>query len=387
MWTFRSATPRSTSATSAGPPDRSAAPITSGSSRREPGWVLSHDQILSHVWGSDYAGDRNQVKLHVWYLRQKIETTGTCDRRSKRPGQAGDDPDETRSRLLFRRLERVAGYNAAMPTVLGVDGCPHGWCAVQFDTDTRALTSSHHDTFRNVLSTFPRITIAIDVPIGLMQSPGGRDCDRSAREYLGWPRRNSVFSPPVRQALSLTGHKCMYKDACRVNREATGGTAISQQSFWIGPKIREVDNRMTRTLERRVYEAHPEVSFAAMNSSQIRTNVGAQRLRATPTSRRESAAPANAPQRDPRHAMRYRKGTPAGRAERWRVLRRTFSDLPRTPVLPHELRRLCDLEDYIDALACAWTAACIKAGDASPLPARPPRDPEGLRMAIWRPNG
>ena len=37
------------------------------------GWVLSHDQILSHVWGSDYAGDRNQVKLYVWYLRQKLE--------------------------------------------------------------------------------------------------------------------------------------------------------------------------------------------------------------------------------------------------------------------------------------------------------------------------
>ena len=37
------------------------------------GWVLSHDQILSYVWGSDYAGDRNQVKLYVWYLRRKIE--------------------------------------------------------------------------------------------------------------------------------------------------------------------------------------------------------------------------------------------------------------------------------------------------------------------------
>lgn len=37
------------------------------------GWVLSHDQILSHVWGADYIGDKNQVKLYVWYLRQKIE--------------------------------------------------------------------------------------------------------------------------------------------------------------------------------------------------------------------------------------------------------------------------------------------------------------------------
>ena len=37
------------------------------------GWVLSHDQILTHVWGSDYVGHRDQVKLYVWYLRQKIE--------------------------------------------------------------------------------------------------------------------------------------------------------------------------------------------------------------------------------------------------------------------------------------------------------------------------
>ncbi|MEX0683792.1 MAG: response regulator transcription factor [Dehalococcoidia bacterium] len=37
------------------------------------GWVLSQDQILSHVWGSDYVGNRSQVKLYIWYLRQKIE--------------------------------------------------------------------------------------------------------------------------------------------------------------------------------------------------------------------------------------------------------------------------------------------------------------------------
>jgi two-component system KDP operon response regulator KdpE len=37
------------------------------------GWVLTHDQILSHVWGSNHLGDRNNVKLYVWYLRQKLE--------------------------------------------------------------------------------------------------------------------------------------------------------------------------------------------------------------------------------------------------------------------------------------------------------------------------
>lgn len=37
------------------------------------GWVLSHDQILSHVWGSEYVGEKERVKLYIWYLRQKIE--------------------------------------------------------------------------------------------------------------------------------------------------------------------------------------------------------------------------------------------------------------------------------------------------------------------------
>ncbi|MBI4571028.1 MAG: response regulator transcription factor [Chloroflexi bacterium] len=37
------------------------------------GWVLSHDQILSEVWGPEYTGEKDRVKLYVWYLRQKIE--------------------------------------------------------------------------------------------------------------------------------------------------------------------------------------------------------------------------------------------------------------------------------------------------------------------------
>jgi two-component system KDP operon response regulator KdpE len=37
------------------------------------GWVVSHDQILNNVWGSDYLGEKDQVKLYIWYLRRKIE--------------------------------------------------------------------------------------------------------------------------------------------------------------------------------------------------------------------------------------------------------------------------------------------------------------------------
>jgi len=37
------------------------------------GWVLTYDQILSHVWGTNYIGDRDSVKLYIWYLRRKLE--------------------------------------------------------------------------------------------------------------------------------------------------------------------------------------------------------------------------------------------------------------------------------------------------------------------------
>ena len=240
-----------------------------------------------------------------------------------------------------------------MSLVAGVDGCPKGWCAVLIDTETLEMAAVHYDTFAQLDDELRRLTIAIDVPIGLLDCPGGRDCDREACAYLGWPRRNSVFSPPARVTLEFCGQKDLYRKACGVNRECTD-RAISQQAFWIGPKIREVDEAITPDRESRVYEVHPEVCFAAMNDGR---------------------------------AMRRRKTTPEGRKERWRVLKRRFGlDLPITPALPGNLRRLCDLEDYVDALACAWTAKCIAEGEARSYPEKPPKDAKGLRMAIWAPR-
>ncbi len=37
------------------------------------GRVLTHEQLLDHVWGYDYAGDTGYVKRYIWYLRQKLE--------------------------------------------------------------------------------------------------------------------------------------------------------------------------------------------------------------------------------------------------------------------------------------------------------------------------
>ncbi|MCU0269745.1 MAG: response regulator transcription factor [Acidimicrobiales bacterium] len=39
---------------------------------RHPGQVLSREQLLSHVWGYDFAPDSNVVDVYVRYLRRKL---------------------------------------------------------------------------------------------------------------------------------------------------------------------------------------------------------------------------------------------------------------------------------------------------------------------------
>jgi two-component system KDP operon response regulator KdpE len=38
------------------------------------GWVVSHDQILTNVWGYEYRDQPHYVRLYINYLRKKIET-------------------------------------------------------------------------------------------------------------------------------------------------------------------------------------------------------------------------------------------------------------------------------------------------------------------------
>ncbi len=44
------------------------------------GWLQTHEQILTHVWGPEYVGQDNYVRLYVTYLRQKIERTPSSPR-------------------------------------------------------------------------------------------------------------------------------------------------------------------------------------------------------------------------------------------------------------------------------------------------------------------
>jgi two-component system KDP operon response regulator KdpE len=44
------------------------------------GWLQTHEQILNHVWGPEYVGQDNYVRLYVTYLRQKIEPVASKPR-------------------------------------------------------------------------------------------------------------------------------------------------------------------------------------------------------------------------------------------------------------------------------------------------------------------
>src|SRR2546427_8988622 len=105
-------------------------------------------------------------------------------------------------------------------------------------------------------------------------------------------------------------------------------------------------------MEDQVREVHPELAFRSLNGG--------------------SSVPLN-------------KKTGAGRDHRWRLLRAVLPDLPPTADLPAELRGLCQMDDYVDALGCAWTAVCVTRGTARRIPAEPDADDHGLRMEMWLP--
>jgi two-component system OmpR family response regulator len=40
---------------------------------RRPGETLSREQLLEHVWSSEYAGHSNMIEVYIRYLREKID--------------------------------------------------------------------------------------------------------------------------------------------------------------------------------------------------------------------------------------------------------------------------------------------------------------------------
>ena len=215
-----------------------------------------------------------------------------------------------------------------MVPVAGVDGCRAGWIVVH------AGHASVDRDFAAVLDRLPDDTVvAVDIPIGLADEhlPGGREVDRAARVALGG-KHSSVFSAPPRCALGAR----TLSDARRC------GARLTLQTLNLLPRIEDVDGVMTPELQSRVFEVHPELSFAAM----------------------AGGPPVLTPKR-----------SAAGSEERRALLRRVGVCVPERPAG-------AALDDLLDACALTWSACRVADGTASHVPDPPARDARGLSMEL-----
>ena len=228
--------------------------------------------------------------------------------------------------------------------IAGVDGCRAGWfVAFRDNARTGCFVAESASELAERLDGFD--AVGIDIPIGLPER-GNRECETLARRALSPRRTSSVFSAPIRPVLDIDD----YRKACEL-RFRLEGKRMSKQSFFIMPKIADVDRliRAQPRFGRRLHEVHPEVSFAALAGE----------------------------------PMQYAKRTQAGFDARRRLLDRVHNSRALDRALAAYPRNAVARDDVLDAFAVLWSAARIAGGSATRLPATPVYDEHGIDMAIW----
>lgn len=226
-----------------------------------------------------------------------------------------------------------------MRAVLGVDGWPGGWLGARVLGD-----GVLGDGVQWLLLADAAAVLAVDVPVVGIDIPvglpgtGRRTCDLAARAVLG-PARSSVFLTPVRGVLAAA----TYPEANALSRTLTG-RGLSKQTWNILDRIRDVDDALGEPPDPRLVEVHPEVSFRTLDARVAagkKSAAGAgQRIRALST---------------------------------WIDVAEALAALPPGP----------GLDDALDALVAAWSAARWAQGVARELPTvRSELDARGRPMLI-----
>jgi predicted RNase H-like nuclease len=228
-----------------------------------------------------------------------------------------------------------------MAVLLGADGCGRDWLVVRHDTAT-AHTSAFLSTTQDI-AHLDFDVLAIDIPIGLPEA-GRRPADARARTLVG-PRRSSVFPSPIRPSLYATTRE----EACQIT-QAADGRRVGVQSFAILPKIRAVIELLQANpqLASRVFEVHPEVSFAAWAG----------------------------------HPLLHNKKRAAGKQERQQFIAGEFGPTMFT-ALREALPAGVAADDLADAFAALWSARRIHERAALRLPDEAVVDATGRPMEIW----
>ncbi|HYG63328.1 MAG TPA: DUF429 domain-containing protein [Thermoanaerobaculia bacterium] len=228
-----------------------------------------------------------------------------------------------------------------MQRIAGIDGCQSRWLAITHEPGTRSFVPQVLET--EELPGQPWALAAIDIPIGLPDR-GSREADRAARKFVG-PRASSVFPCPIRPALDGLS----WEAACEITYQINGHR-ISRQTFAILSKIRAVDECIRSTnLQKRLFEVHPEVSFASWNG-----------------------APTLLPKKDAR-----------GHEQRRTLIARHFGPEAFASVVAQIGERSVAADDIADAFAALWSAERILNGTAQRLPSDSVSDSYSLPMHIW----
>jgi predicted RNase H-like nuclease len=232
--------------------------------------------------------------------------------------------------------------------IAGIDGAKKGtWLAVTQDTESGQIGAQSVQDLRSFLTATPVLEIvAIDIPIGLTDC-GPRDCDVAARKLLG-RRGCCVFPAPIRPILKARNHA-----EANALSMAMQGKGVPIQAFGIFNRVEEVDDLLAAEshLQSKVYEVHPELSFAAWLGT--------------------ATSPIPLPS----------KKTPQGLKVRRDLINSHFGATTVDEVRPSLRRGTFAEDDILDAIAALYTASRLLQGNASRCGAAPPLDAFG--HVIW----
>ncbi|QAA32907.1 DUF429 domain-containing protein [Clostridium manihotivorum] len=143
---------------------------------------------------------------------------------------------------------------------LGIDGCKGGYVAVYITEE--AFEIKVFETIEELCLTYiDSKVMLIDMPIGLPESVEDIRPESDARKILK-SRASCIFNVPCRQALYETD----YSRANEMNKLILG-KGLSKQSYGIFPKIRDVDQFLSKhpDFKNRMLESHPEICFSMLN--------------------------------------------------------------------------------------------------------------------------
>jgi predicted RNase H-like nuclease len=237
---------------------------------------------------------------------------------------------------------RRGGPELPYRLVAGVEPCPGGWLVVSARlTGTTAFPQEPEvfEKFADIVDYRPTFdVIAVHAPLSFPtgDTPGGRTCDRLARQLLGWPRSGTIVSPPSRELMANPTKR-------RVALAGLSPIAAARLTWSI-----QVAEEMAPYRQRQVYEVHPELSFYQLNDDK---------------------------------PMLHSKKDEAGIKERRDLLTGKLAGIDE--VLEAQLPGVT-IQHLLDATADMWTSRRIAARAVDRLPEDPEWDDDGIRMELLR---